>query len=180
MIPELANPEEFRFLSTQIDTELGEGVSRVFFGGKTLLVMRNDSKIAFYLIPQSWLQHIREMPSGVTYHALGLQLGNLTEGKFKLSLAALEKLADLTRNIIKLSAHGATLFTYGRSILKESVVEINSNLERGSKVIVLDENSECLGLAELSVNALKVDKLRQEKLVAKNISDIGWYIRQKT
>ena len=29
MILELANPEELRYLSTQIDTELGEGVSKI-------------------------------------------------------------------------------------------------------------------------------------------------------
>lgn len=180
MIPELVESAELRLISSQIDTDLGQGVTRALLDDKVPVKIQKESQKTIYLISQSWLQYIKQLPSGYTYHTMGLQLGNLTEDKFKLSLAALEKLSGLTSNIVKVSEHGALLFTYGRSILKESIIELDSSLGKNSKVIVLDENSECLGLAELSVDASKVHKLRPEKLVAKNISDIGLYIRQRT
>ena len=83
-----------------------------------------------------------------------------------------------TESFIIVSRQGAEAFTYGRSILRESVLELNTSIVRGQRVLVLNEDKECLGIAALSVDAAKLNRLGADRLVAKNLVDIGWFIRR--
>ncbi|MFW9800739.1 MAG: hypothetical protein ACFFD9_09900, partial [Candidatus Thorarchaeota archaeon] len=56
-------------------------------------------------------------------------------------------------------------------------VELESGLKRGQRVLVLNKDRECLGLAALSVDGSKLNRLAGERLVAKNLVDIGAYVR---
>jgi ribosome biogenesis protein Nip4 len=57
-------------------------------------------------------------------------------------------------------------------------VSLEPALTRGSRVLVVNSAGECLGIASLSVDAQKVDRLAPDRLVAKNLADVGWYIRR--
>jgi ribosome biogenesis protein Nip4 len=87
-------------------------------------------------------------------------------------------MVEMTDSFIIVSRKGAEAFTYGRSIIRQSVLELNPALVRGQRVLVLNENRECLGIAALSIDAAKLQRLGADRLVAKNLVDIGWFIRR--
>ena len=101
----------------------------------------------------------------------------LKDGRFRLSLQILDALAKVTDRILKVSRQGAESFTYSRSILKESVIKLGTHLKRDQRVIVVNKDGEVLGLAALSVDGNKLKRLAKDRLVGKNLVDIGAYLR---
>lgn len=178
MKPEHVDLIQWDTVKNQIDSDFGAGVTKRILGTLTPVSLPRGKGISFYLIPPNWLQILDRDFKSFTPLSLGLWLGDLVEGKFKLSLPALERVQEYTSNRLIVSRHGAESFTYGRSILKESVIKIEPSLLRGQRVLILNESSECLGLAALSVDAYKIGRLAKDRLVAKNLVDIGWYIRR--
>jgi ribosome biogenesis protein Nip4 len=132
-----------------------------------------------YLIPPSWMSMLfEEAPKGFEYHLVGKHLGVMTKNRFRLSLQILPHLAQHTTRILTVSKQGAESFTYGRSILKESVVYLDFNLKRNQRVLVMDKDYHCLGIASLALDANRVGRLKPDDLVGKNLVDIGWFIRR--
>ncbi|MFX0107115.1 MAG: PUA domain-containing protein [Candidatus Hodarchaeota archaeon] len=178
MLPELVDPVVWSNIVNQLDEEFGDNTTKSLLGGKAPVVIHGEEIDSIYLIPMSWISRIEEwQSSGYHIHSLGILLGTIVKGKLRLSLQILEYLVEFTDNRIVVSERGAESFTYGRSILKESVVDLNAELLRGQRVLVLNKNGECLGLARLSVDSAKIHKLAKEKLVAKNIVDVGLFLR---
>ena len=175
---ELVDPIDWDFIEGQLDRDFGRGTTRALLGDLApVMLMRNDNK-SFYLIPFDWIKKIEQEFVGFDVKSLGLWFGEIIDEKFRLSLPILEKLAKITKNKLIVSSRGAEAFTYGRSILKESVAHMHPDLKRGERVIVFNENNDVLGMAMLSVNAFLVDRLAKDKLVGKNLVDIGWYLRR--
>lgn len=179
MKPELLNPVEWGSIVKSIDEEFGEGVTKKLLGDKTPIALGAKNLRNIYLIPISWMTTILENPpEGFDYYLLGKQLGVMSRDMFRLSLQILQELAKYTTKILVVSKKAAEAFTYGRSILKESVLWIDTGLKRNQRVLVLNENHECLGIAILSIESERIERLGGENLVGKNIVDIGWFIRR--
>jgi len=176
--PEYVDSVQWDTVRNQIDSDFGAGVTKRILGTLMPVSLPRAKGISFYLVPPNWLQILDRDFKPFTPLSLGMWLGDLVEGKFRLSLPALERVQEYTSNLLIVSRRGAESFTYGRSILKESVIKIEPSLLRGQKVFILNESSECLGLAALSVDAAKIGRLAKDRLVAKNLVDIGWYIRR--
>lgn len=177
MKPELVDPIEWKEISNQLDDEFGEGVSKALVGNKVpVAITRGDTK-SFYLIPSKWIADIEEDRAPFEIHSIGLRVGDIGKDRFRLSLHILEELAEHTDRILIVSRQGAESFTYGRSILKESVSKLPAHLKRNQRVIVLNKDRQVLGLAALSIDGYRLHRLAPEKLVAKNLVDIGAYLR---
>ena len=159
---ELVDPVDWSSIKEQIDIEFGTGVTKSFLGDRVPVRMSRLTEIAEILDIQF----------------IGKELGSIDKKKFRLSLHILVELTELTESFIIVSRRGAEAFTYGRSIIKESVLELSMSLVRGQRVLVLNENRECIGIAALSVDATKLNRLAGNRLVAKNLVDIGWFIRR--
>ena len=169
MKPELLDPIEWESITQVIDIEFGKEVTKKLLGNKTPIVIMKESQRNIYLIPLSWMNMLLdESPEDFEYHLIGKQLGVVSKERFRLSLQILQELAGLTNRRLVVSKKAAEAFTYGRSILKESVIRFDENLKRRQRVLVMNEDSECLGIAALS----------GDKLVGKNLVDIGWFIRR--
>jgi len=179
MKPELLDSVEWESVVQSIDGELGNGITRALLGDRTPIVITDGDLRNVYLIPISWSSIIIDAPpEGFEYHLVGKQLGVMTRDRFRLSLQVLPDLVKLTTRVLVVSQKAAEAFTYGRSILKESVVWIAEDLKRGQRVLVLNEDNECLGIAALSIDSEKLERLSGDKLVGKNLVDIGWFIRR--
>ncbi len=177
MKPELVDPVEWNELTDQLDEEFGEGVSKALLGERApVTISRGDIK-SFYLVPMEWIANLEEERKGFEIHSLGIRMGDLTKERFRLSLQILGPLAELTDRVLVVSRQGAESFTYSRSILKESVIKLDAHLKRGQRVIVLNKDGEVLGLAALSVDGNKLKRLARNRLVGKNLVDIGAYLR---
>jgi ribosome biogenesis protein Nip4 len=140
--------------------------------------MERNKKKSFYLIPSSWSLLLNHDFKGFEIKSLGIWLGELVSSQFRISISVIDEIAKHTRSAIVVAERAAQSFTYGRSIIRESVIDIPRDLIRGQRVVILDEKKRCLGLAVLSVDANKIDRLANDRLVAKNIVDIGWFIRR--
>jgi ribosome biogenesis protein Nip4 len=174
----LVDPIDWTSVKEQIDEEFGEGVTRSLLGDRVPVVLSKGDTKTFYLIPTDWMAMVTEEGEKRNIQFIGKELGSIAKGRFRLSLQILSELKELTESVIVVSKQSAEAFTYGRSVLKESVVELDSKLKRGQRVLVLNQNRECLGIASLSIDAAKLNRLSGEKLVAKNLVDIGWFIRR--
>jgi len=58
------------------------------------------------------------------------------------------------------------------------VIEIGLELRRGQLVVVEDRDGNAIGLASLSVDASRLERLGSDELVAKNLVDVGLYLRR--
>ncbi|MFW9769814.1 MAG: PUA domain-containing protein [Candidatus Thorarchaeota archaeon] len=174
----LVDPIDWTSLTERIDEEYGEGVTKSLLGNRVPAVLKKGKNETIFLIPTEWMSHATEEGERLDIQFIGKELGSISKGKLRLSLQILDELKELTDKTIIVTKHAAEAFTYGRSILKESVLELNPELKRGQRVLVLNENRECLGLASLSIDGNRLKRLGKEKLVAKNLVDIGWFIRR--
>jgi ribosome biogenesis protein Nip4 len=176
---QLLDTVEWGEITQMVDSEFGEGVCKTLLGDRAPVALIDRESKNIYLIPTAWMGYLQaDTPEGFEYHLMGKQLGIIAKGNFRLSLQILQEFVKLTSRVLVVSAHGAEAFTYGRSILRESVISIDSGLKRGERVLVVNESHDCLGIAALSVDASRIDRLSQDSLVGKNLVDIGWYIRR--
>ena len=147
MKPELVDPTEWSSIERQIDKDFGKGTTNSLLGTHApVIIFRGKSK-SYYLIPSSWIQKIDAEFEGFDIRLMGQWFGEIVNDEFRPSLPIIEKLATLTHSKLVVSSRAAEALTYGRSILKESVVSIEESLSRGQKVIVLNEAGDGLGLA---------------------------------
>ncbi len=174
----LVDPIDWASVIEQIDEEFGEGVTKSLLGDRVPVALSEGDTKTFYLIPTEWMTIVTEEGEKQDIQFIGKELGSIAKGRFRLSLQILSELEALTDSVIVVSKQSAEAFTYGRSVLKESVIELDSRFKRGQRVLVLNQNRECLGIASLSIDAVKLNRLSGEKLVAKNLIDIGWFIRR--
>ncbi len=178
MKPVHMEPANWNNIVESIDSEFGEGVTKSLAGNMLPVSIERNKNKSVYLIPNEW-RGMTEIDFGdYDVQSLGIWLGDETEKGFRISLGVLERIADITRNILIVTEHGGEVFTYGRSVLKESTVEVGKGLERGQKVVVKLESGEVLGLAVLTVSSSMVNRLKNNDLIGKNLVDIGWYIRK--
>jgi ribosome biogenesis protein Nip4 len=175
---ELVDPVDWTAIIEQIDIEFGAGVTKSLLGNLVPVTMSRGSTKIFYAIPTDWMTKLTEVAETLDIQFIGKELGSIDKGKFRLSLQILTELTNLTESFMIVSRKGAEAFTYGRSIIKQSVLELSSSLVRGQRVLILNENRECLGIAALSVDATRLKRLGADRLVAKNLVDVGWFIRR--
>jgi len=175
----LVDPIEWTSLIEQIDDEFGEGVTKGLLGDRVPVVLSSGRTKTFFLIPTEWMSHATEEEGErLDIQFIGMELGSIAKGRLRLSLQILNELKELTDKYILVTRHAAEAFTYGRSILKASVVELNPELKRRQRVLVLNKDHECIGIASLFIDANKLNGLGKNGLVAKNLVDIGWFIRR--
>jgi ribosome biogenesis protein Nip4 len=176
MTIELVDPNDWANVTDQIDSEFGDGTTKALLGNLAPITIPKVEAKSFYMIPMDWISRIEEY-GGYDIKSMGVRMGDLSKGRFRFSLQILGALAKITDRVLVVSQKGAETFTYGRSIIKESVVKLGSSMKRGQRVLILNERHECLGLAALSVDGDRLERLGREKLVAKNLVDIGAYVR---
>lgn len=176
---EMLDPIDWERITQSIDSEFGEGVSKTLQGDRIPISLMDRDWRTVYLIPTAWISRLlEETPAGFDYHLVGKQFGVMTKDHFRLSLQIIHDLLKITTKVLIVSSRGAEAFTYGRSILKESIVWYDPELRRGQRVLIVNEKGDCLGIASLSVDALRIKRLSQDSLVGKNLVDIGWFIRR--
>jgi ribosome biogenesis protein Nip4 len=179
---ELLDPIDWETIVEGIDSEFGEGITKALKEDRQPVALIDRKIRRLYLIPSEWMGFLIEEEANTSgvfdLRFLGKELGSIVKGRLRLSLQVLPELVQLTSNILQVTSQAGEAFTYGRSILKEGVVNLEQSLKRGERLLVVNSDGECLGIASLSVDAHKLHRLASEKLVAKNLADVGWYIRR--
>ena len=99
---------------------------------------------------------------GVTPYALGVEIGTLSEG-FEPSIELAEVISGVTDEKTVITAEGEKLFSYGRDVFLQNIVE---GRVKGDRVVV-NEEDEVLGFGFFDGEMLK------------NVIDKGFYLRGK-
>jgi ribosome biogenesis protein Nip4 len=173
---EMVDPVEWSEITKLIDEEFGQGATRKLLTNRVPVALQKNDKRQFFLVPANWTRLLEDI-GRFEVSSLGLMMGEIDKGRFRFSLQALDTIAKITDSKIIVSRKGAEAFTYGRSILKESVLSIDPGLERGSRVLVMNEEGDCLGIGSLTIDSGRLERLSKDKLVVKNLIDIGAYVR---
>jgi hypothetical protein len=175
---EILDPVLWTGIQNQIDENYGEGVTKELVGDLVPISLESKSGCSIYLGSIDWIQIVEQGLGSYELYSFGQPFGKIVDGRFMLDISILSQIAPLTSSRIVVSENAAGPFTYGKSILKESVLEIGQNLKKGQRVIVLNETHDCLGLATMTTDGYRVDRMHSNDLLAKNLVDIGLYIRK--
>ncbi len=77
--------------------------------------------------------------------------------------------------------HGLRPYLYGRDALAASLKQCHPPIEAGEVVAIIDEEGWVYGIGLSTKNSCEeAQKAKPNEAIAKNIFDIGWYIRSQT
>ena len=108
------------------------------------------------------------------FHA-GIYLGKTRDNRFLPSFYLLRLIA--TKNASKIMVNKKTewLFTCGRDVFRQGVVEVSRSKRKSEYSLIMNEENECLGFGKMLSNFDQQDK----RLVVRNILDIGDFLRRE-
>jgi ribosome biogenesis protein Nip4 len=172
------DPTIWEAMAKQIDVDFGDGTANGLIRNGLPVLIGKSSSQSLCLIPRNWPKHLDIGSDEFQMVSMGLHLGEIHGERLKLGVSILDRLAALTKSKVVVSRKGAEAFTYGRSIIKESVIDVGQELRRGQMVVVEDRGGNAIGLASLSVDTSKLERLGSDELVAKNLVDVGLYLRR--
>jgi ribosome biogenesis protein Nip4 len=116
----------------------------------------------------------------ITPYTIGLGLGEFQGKDFLVSLSGGSFLSPNSKKIAIVNSKAEQAFLFKNPILEGSVMEINRELNLGDKIFVLNKNSLFLGIGQL-VKELKEwqkGKVKEKRIIIKNLMDLGWYLRK--
>lgn len=105
----------------------------------------------------------------------GIYLGKTEDGKFFPSANLLRMIAEEPANKVVVDEKTEWLFTCGRDVFKQGVIQVQGSGRKGDYTLVLNKHHECLGFGMILVD---LDKER-ERAVIKNMFDIGDFLRRE-
>ena len=111
------------------------------------------------------------------YYYAGTYLGKSKNGLFFPSFNLLAMLAKGRVNKIVVDRKAAWLFICGRDVFRKSILTSHGAKRKGDYALVTNEFSECLGFGKLLCSL--DDDMEGTKLVLKNISDLGDFLRRE-
>ncbi len=118
---------------------------------------------------------MRKVQKGFFY--AGAYLGKVKHGVFSPSLIFLTMIAEGKANKIMVDKKTEWLFICGRDVFKRGILNVTSSNRKGDYTLILNKNKECLGFGKILCNINEEE--RQNKVVVKNILDIGDFLRRE-
>jgi len=107
----------------------------------------------------------------------GAYLGKVKDGVFFPSFILLATIAEGEANKIMVDEKTAWLFICGRDVFKQGTLNAKGSKRKGDYTLVLNHRNECLGFGKILHNLDEVED--KNKVVVRNISDIGDFLRRE-
>lgn len=134
------------------------------------LVVEKQSR--YFLINENLRRQIKK-----EFFYAGAYLGKIKEGIFFPSFILLAMIAEGKANKIMVDEKTAWLFICGRDIFKRGILNVTGSKKKGDYTLILNQHNECLGFGKILCNM--DDAKDKNKVVVKNISDIGDFLRRE-
>jgi len=147
----------------------------IFINKSTLLIELKEST-ELYLISKKFEKLLKEI--NIKPFCAGVEIGSIRKKKFYPSLALIQLLAEKVKKKVTVTEPAANLFICGRDIFSKSVIRIDESVRKNDIVIILNKSEEALGIGKVIVNSITIKELGN-KVVIKNLLDLGDYIRRK-
>ncbi len=173
----LLNEGEMEFLKKWFKRTFNcDLVKNILEGSKKQLLVGEGERKEIFLVPKNVFSVFKQISSVRMPFFLGLFLGELTKGDFKLSLEGAYVVAKkCKKKWIIVSDKGEILFLYGRDIMRGSIIKWDPSIRKGDRVVIMNRRGEALGVGRV-VKGLK--KAKNTDIVVKNLIDRGWYLRK--
>jgi len=146
------------------------------------------SKNAFLIAEGNWIEVILtseevfrlvEEQKHLKPYSVGLTFGEIKKGRLLLTLGGAGELCSSTNNKVVINAAAEQLFLYRRDILCKAILEYPGHLGKGKKVLVVNEQNDCLGVGTLlCTKESYLQPENAERRAVKNLMDLGWYLRK--
>ena len=122
-------------------------------------------------------QKLKKLISEDFFYA-GLYLGKMKEGLFFPSFNLLAMIAGSKQaNKITVDEKTEWLFIVGRDVFKRGILKASGSKSKGAYTLIMNRHGECLGFGRILCN---LDDCKGEhKIVARNVSDIGDFLRRE-
>jgi len=135
------------------------------------LIVERQSR--YFLLNQTLKELIRK-----DFFYAGVYLGKMKDGVFFPSFNLLAMIAEREKaNKVMVDEKAEWLFICGRDIFKQGITKVTGSKRRGSYTLILNRYGECLGFGKI-LCSMDEEKDRQ-KVIVKNISDIGDFLRRE-
>ncbi|MEE8358468.1 MAG: PUA domain-containing protein [Candidatus Hydrothermarchaeales archaeon] len=157
------NNEEKEVLKT-LGGEFEVDIEQVF-RDKTILVGEGKRKEVF-ITNKATNKQLNRM-QGMPYFA-GLYIGDIKGKKFLLGLEGANIISKYSNKKVVVDKKAEQLVLYGRDIFSKSVRHLYKEADVGDRILIVNENNECLGIGALDKGEVLVE----------NIMDRGWYLRK--
>lgn len=129
-------------------------------------------KKRYFLLDENLKSHLHE-----DYYYIGFYLGKMKRGKFFPSFNLLAMMARGRARKIVVNRKTEWLFICGRDIFKRGMLRTTDSMRKGDYTLVVNRYGECLGYGRVLCNVdEEVDK---QKVIVRNISDIGDFLRRE-
>ena len=137
---------------------------------KSLIV---EKQSRFFLLNQKLKKFISE-----DFFYAGIYLGKLRHGVFFPSFNLLAMIAGSKEaNKITVDEKTEWLFIVGRDVFKRGILKASGSRSKGAYTLVMNRHGECLGFGRILCNL--DDSKDKNKVVARNVSDIGDFLRRE-
>ncbi len=134
------------------------------------LIVRKENR--FFLLNQK----LKDLVSEDFFYA-GVYLGKVKDGVFFPSFNLLAMIAERKEaNNIIVNDKVEWLFVCGRDVFKRGITKVVGSKKRGDCTLILNQHDECLGFGKILHN---LDDENKNRVVVKNISDIGDFLRRE-
>ncbi|MGQ9552449.1 MAG: hypothetical protein ACUVUE_08505 [Candidatus Bathycorpusculaceae bacterium] len=135
---------------------------------ETLIVRKSNR---YFLLNANLKRLIRE-----DFFYAGTYLGKIKNGRFFPSFSLLKILAETEANRIIVDERTEWLFICGRDVFRRGITEVFGSPKKDDYALILNRHGECLGFGRL----IRDIGDKNGRVVVKNISDIGDFLRRET
>jgi len=168
-----------------IDDILGRDASKLVSRLGKVMICKGIFKEA-YIISDTLTEVIKVIFSkGYIPYSAGLYIGRIRRSKpyFIPSINLLQLIYDELglRRAIVVSDEGLKPFLYGNDILRKSIIRCYEPLKKNDVVGIVGTDGYVYGIGLCTIESCNdLRRLRDLDLVAKNVFDVGWYLRGGT
>jgi len=134
------------------------------------LIVKREKR--YFLIQERLKNQIREH-----FFYAGAYLGKVKDGIFFPSFILLAMIAEGKANKIMVDDKAAWLFICGRDVFKQGILNVIGSKRKGDYTLILNQHNECLGFGRILHNINEEEE--KNKVIVKNISDIGDFLRRE-
>jgi len=147
---------------------LNQFKSRVKLDDQLIVKKRNR----FFLLNGNLKRQLRK-----DFFYAGAYLGKVKDGVFFPSFILLTMMAEGKANKIFVDEKTAWLFICGRDVFKRGILKTSGSKKKGDYTLILNEHDECLGFGKILRNM--DEQMDKNRVIVKNISDIGDFLRRE-
>ena len=173
---ELSISEE-KLIKNDIDSNFGVNIFDSI-RNRFQAIAKVGKKIEVFLVSQELKKYFIDLKEKKSLTFLGLHLGDISNKKFKINIAAFDLVSKLSKKIITVSPKGEQTALYGKNIPKKFIVSINPRAKKNELFLIQNQEKETVALGRLLFNSNLIEEQEPNQIIIKIYTDLGWYIRK--